>query len=166
MIFFLLPLLQSLLYLASIPVCVAFCASDEGGLKAGTGAGAFSARRAMLRARRDMAGLPAHSKRPRIPAKPLLRLLMRTRFERVRLKGRLGLSDAAATALACGGIMALGSALRARTGDVEVDVAPAFDGPRLELRGMARARIGQIIVAAAKAQFNVSGGRPHGKASH
>ena len=86
--------------------------------------------------------------------KALLRLVMRLRFERVSVKGRLGLSDAAATALACGGLTALGSALRARSGSVEVDVAPAFDGPRLELRGMVRARIGQIIVAAAKAQFS------------
>jgi predicted Zn-dependent peptidase len=85
---------------------------------------------------------------------PLLRLFMRLRFERISVQGRLGLSDAAATALACGGLTALGSALRARSGSVEVDVAPAFDGPRLELRGMARARIGQIIVAAAKAQFS------------
>ena len=153
MILFLLPLLQSLLYLASVPVCVTFCVSGEGGLKAGAGAGAFNARRALRRARQAMMKSGPRVKN-RVPVKALLRLVMRLRFERVSVKGRLGLSDAAATALACGGLTALGSALRARSGSVEVDVAPAFDGPRLELRGMARARIGQIIVAAAKAQFS------------
>lgn len=146
--------MQSLLYLASVPVCVTFCVSGEGGLKAGAGAGAFNARRALKRARRAMMEDGPRAKKPRVPVKALLRLVMRLRFERVSVKGRLGLSDAAATALACGGLTALGSALRARSGSVEVDVAPAFDGPRLELRGMARARIGQIIVAAAKAQFS------------
>ena len=145
--------MQSLLYLASVPVCVTFCVSGEGGLKAGAGAGAFNARRALRRARRAMMKSGPRVKN-RVPVKALLRLVMRLRFERVSVKGRLGLSDAAATALACGGLTALGSALRARSGSVEVDVAPAFDGPRLELRGMVRARIGQIIVAAAKAQFS------------
>ena len=144
--------MQSLLYLASVPVCVTFCVSDEGGLKAGAGAGAFNARRALRRARRAMMKSGPQVKN-RVPVKALLRLVMRLRFERVSVKGRLGLSDAAATALACGGLTALGSALRARSGSVEVDVAPAFDGPRLELRGMVQARVGQIIVAAAKAQF-------------
>ncbi len=153
MILFLLPLLQSLLYLASVPVCVTFCVSDEGGLKAGAGAGAFNARRALKRARRAMMEDGPRVKN-RVPVKALLRLVMRLRFERISVKGRLGLSDAAATALACGGLTALGSALRARSLSVEVDVAPAFDGPRLELRGMMRARVGQIIVAAAKAQFS------------
>ena len=153
MILFLLPLLQSLLYLASVPVCVTFCVSGEGGLKAGAGAGAFNARRALRRARQAMMKSGPRVKN-RVPVKALLRLVMRLRFERVSVKGRLGLSDAAATALACGGLTALGSALRARSEAVEVDVAPAFDGPRLELRGMVRARVGQIIVAAAKAQFS------------
>ena len=137
--------MQSLLYLASVPVCVTFCVSDEGGLKAGTGAGAFNARRALKRARQAMIKSGPRVKK-RVPVKALLRLVMRLRFERVSVKGRLGLSDAAATALACGGLAALGSALRARSGSVEVDVAPAFDGPRLELRGMARAQIGRAHV--------------------
>ena len=153
-------LLEALAYLCAVPVCVAFCVSGEGGLRAGAAAGTFNTRAALRRARRQMDRGKRRNGRPKVPVKRLLRLFRRLRFERVSVKGVLGLSDAAATALLCGAITALGAALRGRAASLEVDIAPAFDGPRAEVRGIIRARVGQIILAA----IQTTGGLPHGKA--
>ena len=149
-------ILEALGYLCAVPVCVAFCVDGEGGLRAGAAAGTFSARAALRRARRQMDGRRRHRGRPGVPVKRLLKLLKRLRFERVSLKGALGLSDAAATALLCGAITSLGAALRGRAASLELDVAPAFDGPRAELQGIIRARVGQIILAAIYAPLSLN----------
>lgn len=160
MLVYIVAMLEALGYLWAVPVCVAFCVDGEGGFRAGAAAGTFNTRAVLRRARLDMGRGKKRPGRPKA-AKAALRLLAHLRFERVSLKGRLGLSDAAATALACGALSALGAALRGRTRSLEVEVAPAFDGPRAELRGIARARLGQIIFAA----IQTTGGLPHGKAS-
>ena len=158
-------LIDSLLYLAAVPVCAAFCVSSADGLRAGAGVGVFVSRGAWARARRAMAGARRRGRRG--DYRRALGLARRLRLSRFSLRGRLGLGDAAATALAGGAVTALlGAALRSRADAVEIRLAPDFSGePRVELRGMIRVRAGQIILAAAKGGVNEICGRiAHGKA--
>lgn len=75
-------------------------------------------------------------------------VLRRLRFDDVELTGSVALGDAAATAVACGGLNALGRSLRGRTRRMRVAVKPDFsDRVHVELCGMLRARTGQIILA-------------------
>ena len=147
-------LLQALGYLCAVPVCVAFCVESEGGLRAGAAAGAFSARSAVRRARLRMLRPVRRRDRAKPQVQAILRLLWHLRHARIRVTGRLGLSDAAATALLCGALKALGAAWQPRAGTLAVDVAPAFDGPCAELRGIIRVRFGQIILAAARSNLD------------
>ncbi len=160
-------LVQAFIYLAAVPVCAAFCVSSHSGLRAGAGAGAFGGRGALRRARRSMA--KRRGKRRRLTPDPvrILRLLRRLRLTGFTLRGTVALSDAAATALACGAIEALAAALRGRTEALQVRVTPDFSGrPGLEIQGMIRVRAGQIILAAAQSGIDEIRGRiAHGKAS-
>lgn len=158
-------LVESLFYLAAVPVCAAFCVSSADGLRAGAGIGVFVGRGAYKRAQRAMAG--ARRRRRRGDYRRALGIARRLRLSRFSLRGRLGLGDAAATALASGALTALVSAaLRNRTDALEIRLAPDFSGaPRVELRGMIRVPAGQIILAAAKGGVNEIFGRiAHGKA--
>ncbi len=165
MLVYLVAVLESLAYLAAVPVCAVFCVSGENGLKAGAGIGAFRARGALRRARRAMAG-ERRVKRRRGDWKRALALLRRLKLSRVSLRGRLGLGDAAATALLSGALTALAASLRGRTKRLDLRLSPDFSGEtRVELRGMICARAGQIMLAAAKSGFNEITGRiAHGKA--
>lgn len=168
MMVYVVALLDALIYLSAVPVCAAFCLNLRDGLRAGAGVGAFQSRGALRRARRQMARGGPVSIGPNIGPGAALRFVRGLRVDRVSLQGRLGLGDAAATALACGALTALGAALRGRAASLEVDVAPLFDvdAPTGELRGMIRARAGQIIIAAARSGIRQITGRiAHGKAS-
>ena len=136
-------IIETLVYLAAIPVNGAFVLSTSDGLRYGVGVGVFGPRPALRRARRCR---PVKKRRGQGGAKYARRLL---RGARIRVRGRLGLGDAAATALACGALGALGG------GRVTVDVAPVFSeaAPCLELQGMIRLRTGQIMTAIASTQI-------------
>ena len=158
-------LLESLVYLAAVPVCAAFCVSSDHGLRSGAGIGVFRSRGALRRARRAM--LSGRRRRRRGGHRWALSLARRLRLSRFCLRGQIGLGDAAATALASGALTSLlGAALRSRTDALEIRLAPDFSGAlRVELRGMIRARAGQIMIAAAKGGINEITGRiAHGKA--
>lgn len=165
MLVYLVFLLEALVYLAAVPVCAAFCVSSERGLRAGAGIGLFQSRGALRRARREMLGGPR--RRRRGDYRQALGLARRLRLSRFCLRGQIGLGDAAATALVGGALAALlGAALRSRTDALEIRLAPDFSGElRVELRGMIRARAGQIMIAAAKGGIEEITGRiAHGKA--
>lgn len=141
---------EALGYLSAVPLCGVFFFSTRDGLRFGVGLGAFEARHALRRARRDsLRPRRKTKKRDRASAARALRLLWRLRGAGFSLRGSLGLGDAAATALACGALRGLAASLCAGSGHVEIDVAPLFDAakPRAELQGMIRARSGQIITA-------------------
>ena len=159
-------LLESLLYLAAVPVCAAFCVTSDDGLRSGAGAGVFRARGALLRARRAMRKPRKRRKSGKADFRRVLALLRRLRLTRLTLRGTLALGDAAATALACGAVTALASTLRGRAETLEIRVTPDFSGePRLEIQGMIRARAGQIMLAAAQSGIDEIRGRiAHGKA--
>lgn len=171
MLVYLIAAVEALGYLSAVPVCVAFWLEGGDGLHAGVGAGTFDARAALRRAIRQAGRKRKKRRGARIGFGRGLRLFSKIKLERFVLRGRLGLGDAAATAVACGGLNALGASLRGRVEAVSVDVAPAFDAdaPRVEIRGMVRARAGQIMIAAARSGFprqrsKKTGGLPHGKA--
>ena len=134
---------ETLLYLLSIPLNAAFTLNTAGGVRWGVGFSAFGAGAALRRARLCR---PVKKRRGRGGAKYAGRLL---RGARIRVRGRLGLGDAAATALVCGALRAAGG------GRVTVDVAPVFSeaAPCLELQGMIRLRTGQIMTAIASTQI-------------
>lgn len=148
MLILLVALAQSLFYLASVPVCAAFCLSARGGLRLGVGVSIFERRFALRRARR----LDTLDKKPKKRGDARIwRLLRRLRGMGLGLRGRLGLGDAAATALACGALRGLTAALGGRARRVEIDIAPVFCDSEVvvELSGMIRASAGQIITAIA-----------------
>ena len=138
-------LLEALFYLCAIPVNLAVRLKD---FRAGAGLSAFEWRVARRRAERDIAeNAKGQKKGPGYWR--ALKLLGRLRIDRARLSGRVALGDAAATALACGGLIGLARAFSGRVGCMEVDVRPDFGGGvAVELDGMIRARSGQIILAA------------------
>jgi len=135
-------LIESLIYLAAVPVNGAFVLSTSNGVRFGVGVSAFGLRGAVRRARRYRAGGKGG---------PGLSwgMVRRLRGARIRVRGALGLGDAASTALACGALRALGA------GRAVVDVTPVFDGDGLclELQGMIRLRSGQIMWAMAMSRF-------------
>ena len=144
MFVYLVALLQALLYLLSIPVNLAVRVK---GLKAGTGLAVFDGIAARRRAARSLSsGNDVEGKGPGF--REIWPILRRMRFDRVELVGRVSLGDAAATALLCGGLNGLGRSLAGRAERLRVDVRPVFsDELAFELRGMLRARTGQIMLA-------------------
>lgn len=151
MIVYIVAAAQALVYLLSIPVNVALRLD---GLKSGSGVAAFdrgaAAHRAMAALSGGQGGGPAFRR-----VWPVLR---RVRFDRIELTGRVSLGDAAATALLCGALNGLGRSLRGRASRMRIAVQPDFsDELHLELRGMASARSGQIMLAA----FQAMKGRFH-----
>ena len=150
MLVYIVAILEALAYLGAVPVCAAFCLSTEGGLRAGTGVGVFERRFALRKARRaSRSPIVKKGKGRRGGLRRTLAVLRRLRGTSLILWGRLGLGDAAATAVACGALRALGPALAARTGQVDIAVVPVFDSaePHVELQGMIQVRFGQIIAA-------------------
>lgn len=150
MLIYLIATLQSLVYLASIPVCGAVCLSAGEGLRLGVGLSLFERRFALRRAQRMDALLGEKSKER--SGSLGWRVLLRLRGPGLGLRGSLCLGDAAATAMACGALRALAAALGGRARRVKIDIDPVFSSGeiRVELQGMIRASAGQIITAAAR----------------
>ena len=165
---------QALLYLCAAPIYVcAVARAAPGGLGWGVGLSILSAARARRHAARAMERprlkTRTSRRRPPTPAKPAARRIrakialiraalcfVRHLRPRARLQGALGLGDAAATALVCGGLAALGA-----IPGLDVAVAPDFRANRFQadLSGMVCARPGQIIYAAARAAIHYAIGR-------
>ena len=144
MLVYIVAVLESVFYLLSVPVHLSLTLD---GWRVGAGAAAFDPVAALRRARRGLA--PAGGAGRDGPGFgrvwPVLRHL---RFDSLELTGWVSLGDAAATAIACGGLNGLARCLRGRAGRLRVEVRPEFaEQPRLELRGMACARTGQIMLA-------------------
>ena len=153
MLIYLVALLQSLLYFSAVPVCAAFCLTWRGGVRLGVGIGAFERRFALKMARKKSRLLTqTPNERDKTGFKLAWRTLRRLRGAGITLRGTLCLGDAAATALACGALDALGASFGAEAARVRIDVRPVFNAwePEAALQGMIRARAGQIILAAAK----------------
>lgn len=142
--------LEALFYLCAIPVCAAFRLNTESAEPFGAGVALFGVRPALRNAKSKKGG-----------ARSALRVLLRLRGVSVTLRGSLDLGDAAATALACGALRAWFPALCVRADRVAVDVSPRFggDGFSVELKGMIKARSGQIILAAARSGMDSINGR-------
>ncbi len=148
-------LVDALAYLGAVPVCLAFCAEGGAVPRFGVGLSAFDEAAALRRALRELAR-PSPRRRRNQKTSPLVwRILKDLRPDRFALWGRVGLGDAAATALACGALRALAAAPGLRARESEIDLAPEFaaDAPRVAVRGMLRARAGQIILAAARGEI-------------
>ena len=153
MLIYLVALAQSLVYLAAVPVCGAFCVSSRGGLHAGSGTAVFRGRNALRRARRAMARRAKKRKTSVPDLKRVFNLIKRLKLAKIALRGTLALGDAAATALACGALTSLAASLRGKA-------------EALEIQGMIRARAGQIMLAAARSGIDEIRGRiAHGQAS-
>jgi len=150
--------LEALIYLGAVPLHLAATARLDGAAAFGVGFSAFGGRAARRRAAEAM-------KRPRrkgrAAGRGALRALRKLRPKRLALRGRVGLGDAAATALACGALESLGAALRGVAGTVSVRVRPAFDAQDItvELQGMISATAGQIMLAAARGGMEIITGR-------
>ena len=143
---------QALVYLWSVPVYLAFRVSDRRGLRFGAGISAFAVRGARARCRRRL--LSGASPRGNGPdARFALRVLANLRLSSARLRGRIGLGDAALTAMACGAASALARILAARAERSRVEIHPDFTsgGPHIALQGMASAKAGQIMLAMLRA---------------
>ena len=132
MIVFFVAALESLFYLCAIPVKLSVRLED-------------------FRARSQLSVFGKRLGKGKGPkAMRAFRIIRRIRFERMEVQGQISLGDAAATALACGGLTALINALPSQSKRVEL--TPDFSSDRivLHLNGMLRARSGQIILAMLK----------------
>lgn len=149
-------LAQALAYLGAVPLYLALRLRAGDGFKWGVGFSAFERRFAL----RNLKPRAAKKRGAKIKPRLAWDFARRLRVERVSVRGRLSLGDAAATAMACGALRALSGGLRAG-GTVAVDVAPDFDAaaPRAELQGMVRVRSGQVIIAAARCGLDYANGR-------
>ena len=138
--------LVALFYLGAVPVRLAVCLRvDEGRVHFGVGAATFEARfaRRAAQMRRDGA-----RKMP-----PILRKLQPVAAIRAGLR--------AATALVCGGAMALDRSLGAAVRGVRLCIQPDFSSRRLhgELTCMISARAGHIMAAALLGAWDYATGR-------
>lgn len=164
-------------YMLQIPLKAAFCARAGERVGAALGVRPFAGRAALQAARKRLEnGRPKKKpgqKRKKKPSPALLwaigrRLLPHAHLEEVRAQGEIGLSDAAATALAVGCLQALlrgvGAAANAR---VIWRVQPQFQAQCLrgEISGIVSMRVGHIIFAALAGVIENSRRRRYGKAS-
>lgn len=146
-------------YASAVPVYIAFWLSAREVLRFGVGISAFERQIALRNARED--SVTPKRKTGRRTTRQALRTLRQLRGATFSLRGDICLGDAAATALACGALQALAAAIGARAFRVRLGIAPRFDSdmPGAELRGMIRARVGQIILAAAHSGVTELNGR-------
>lgn len=144
MLVYIVAVMESLFYLLAVPVHL--CLALDGG-RVGAGIAAFDPVAALKRSRRRLESSGEDSgEGPGF--RQVWAVLRRLRFDSLELTGQVSLGDAAATAMACGGLNGLGRCLRNRARRMRVDVKPDFsDHLQLTLRGMACARTGQIILA-------------------
>ena len=100
-----------LFYLAAVPVSVAVVA--EGGVRVGA---SIFLPGAAVRSARPISGKPKKKKRTDLPlaVRASIAFLKRLRPMEMRVTGRIGLDDAAQTALVCGMLTSLNAIPRAR----------------------------------------------------
>ena len=148
-------------YLSAVPVKLALMLRVSNRPGFGAGAAIFEGRYALRRAGRRTLGEKKHLPWKRadkdIRKNPIAlrtsRLLLKSmRVESICAQGRIGLPDAAQTALACGFVRSAEGALGAWIGPgaVRFDLEPDFAGGGIDLVlwGMFSIHIGQIILAA------------------
>ena len=147
-------------YLCAVPVKFALILRVSGSSGFGAGTAVFEGRYALKKANRRALGekkhLPwkqAETDFSKIPAKLKIarHFLKSVRLESLRAQGRIGLPDAAQTALLCGFARAAEGALGGvRPGAVRFDVDPDFSGggSELVLWGMFSISAGHIILGA------------------
>ena len=153
MLVYLIAALEAAFYLMAVPLNAALRFESRGGPHWGLGLSAFAPGRAARQAGRRLRLLKSRKRRglSREKLRLVTGFLRALKPEEARLTGRVSLGDAAATALFCGGLNALGQGLRGPAPAVRVNVRPDFSGAaRVELQGMIRVRAGQIILAAAR----------------
>ena len=152
--------LDALFYLYHLPLCLAFRLAWRDGPRLGAGFAPADRRAAMARAERAAASVEK-PRRAKPPRRLSIYLLRRAHLDEARITGSLCLGDAAATALACGALEALGCGLRASVPRLEVRLRPDFSGahPSLDARGMIVARAGHIMTAIARYAFGAVIGR-------
>ena len=145
-------------YLSAVPVKFALILrmASQPGFGAGTSAfeGRFALRRAEARARGERKHLPwrqagADLEKYKLAADIARRFVRDAKLEALHARGRIGLADAARTALACGMFRAAGAALGAYLGPgaVRFDVEPDYAGGGCEIAlwGIFSIRLGHII---------------------
>lgn len=160
----------ALFYLGAIPVQFAFCLHLDHTLQFGTGVAIFEPRFAR---RRAMQAPPKERPRPSASLENRdVSLLIRAGFRALKhllhhlpsrglmLDGTLGTSDAAVTAMVCGGVNSLGCALRAAN-VARLNLRPDFsaDHVRAEVTGMISAPAGHIMLAALLGAYEYGTGR-------
>lgn len=158
-----------LAYFAAVPVKIAFVLRPGAGARFGLGIAAFEGRFARRAAEGRLARPRARRKKPAFDKKilKLILELLRTvryllRHAELDVRGRLGLGDAALTALACGSAGALAAAARAATGaHLRAEIAPDFGEmrPSGEITGIITLRAGHIMLAALIGAIDYSHGR-------
>ena len=165
----------ALFYLSAVPVHLAFAlrAGENGGW--GAGVSVFEGRFARAAAERNLGREKRRPKRKiSLPEKklPLFKsalkafrhVLRHTQVNALSLRGTLSLGDAALTAVFCGAlgslISALATAMQAR---LECALQPDFSSPRIELTGelsgIVTLRAGHIILAALIGAIDYGNGR-------
>ena len=160
---------ELLFYLSAVPLRMAFYLRAGNELRFGAGVGAFERRFARRRAWSHLMSPQTRRSgkwRPKARHIPALfhlawQFIRHLHIDQLSLQGRLSLGDAANTALLCGGLQALESALRPVCPQVHLSVHPAFnaDAVHLELQGMISARSGQIMFAAVISVLDYANGR-------
>lgn len=140
-----------LFYLAAVPVSVAVVA--EGGVR--VGASVFLPGAAVRSARPVRSG-PRRKKGMDLPlaVRASLAFIRRLRPMEMRLTGRIGLGDAAQTALVCGMLTSMNAIPRAR-----VCIQPDFSAPGFSVSGILSARAGNLMLAALSGAGTLLAGR-------
>ena len=162
MLYALIALMQTLFYLAAVPLHLAVLIQGAPGPRLAAGLAPFSPAAAARRARRALKAPPKPKKARHSGGRAALRTLFKARKDaEILLTGQVALGDAAATALACGALNGLGAALRGALPRLRVDVRPDFSASdvRAVFRGMIRLRAGQIMLALFRAEWELVKGR-------
>ena len=164
----------SLAYLAAVPLRVAFVFRAENGMRFGAGISAFEKRFALRMAARRL-DAPKKAKKRRLPSLDTLSNWLRAgkyllRHVELDVRARLGFTDAALTALACGALGSLACAAGGATdGRVRAEISPDFSGTVFsgEISGIATLRAGHLMLAALIGAIDTAqGGIRHGQTSN
>ena len=155
-------------YLSAIPVKFVLLLRVASKPGFGVGTAIFESRFAFKKANQRALGEKKHLPWKRVDAdfqklpskfKLALHFLQSMRLEALRAEGRIGLPDAAQTALACGLARAAEGALGTRIGPgaVRFAVNPDFSGGGIELAiwGIFSVRAGQIILSALNGAWEI-----------
>lgn len=150
----------TLFYLTAIPVHIAFRLRAGPDSRLGLGISIFESRFAMRHALRENTGFKTPKPRKKIHPLDALdaakTVLKHIKIDQIRLDGIFGASDAAVTALVCGGVSSMSCALRCALGrNINLNLQPDFSSDRLriDLTGMISMRAGHIMIAALLGAF-------------